>query len=88
MEHETITIFIARTMVRNGVPLLFGLTEMESRPGWWRLFTRGLVVVNSRGKDRVYKSINSAVQDLCFVFGSKPFDLIITPIFQPEEADK
>ena len=81
MTHDTITIFEARTLVRNGLHLEFGATEDRNRPGWWLLYVRGQAVVNSRKKVRVYKSINSAVADLCFVFGGKPFSLHIDPIF-------
>ena len=81
MTHDTITIFEARTLVRNGLHLEFGATEDRNRPGWWLLYVRGQVVVNSRKKVRVYKSISSAILDLCFVFGHKPFTLQIDPIF-------
>ena len=81
MTHDTITIFEARTLVRNGLHLEFGATEDRNRPGWWLLYVRGQVVVNSRKKVRVYKSINSAVADLSFVFGGKPFSLHIDPVF-------
>lgn len=81
MTHDTITIFEARTLVRNGLHLEFGATEDRSHPSWWLLYSRGQVVVNSRKKVRVYKSINSAVADLCYVFGGKPFSLRIDPIF-------
>lgn len=88
MNRETITIYTARIMFRNGVQLSFGSVEDPRHPGWWRLYTRGMVVVNSRGKERIYKSFSSLFRDLVFVFGSRPFNLSVTPIFQPEEADK
>ena len=81
MTHDTITIFEARTLVRNGLRLEFGAIEDRNHPGWWLLHARGQVVVNSRKKVRIYKSINSLVGDLSFVFGHKPFSLHIDPIF-------
>jgi len=81
MEHGKITIFEARTLVRNGMSLLFGAVEIPQHPGWWRLYTQGQLVVNSRKKERIYKSISSAVLDLSFVYAGKPFSLSITPIF-------
>lgn len=82
MDSDTITIYEARTLVRNGLHLQFGATEDRNHPGWWMLYCRGQVVVNSRKKVRVYKSISSAVLDLCFVFRGNPFSLHIDPIFQ------
>lgn len=84
MTNDTITIFEARTLVRNGLHLQFGATEDRQHPGWWMLYVHGQVVVNSRQKVRVYKTINSAVRDLCFIFGGKPFALQVDPIF-PEK---
>ena len=81
MDRYTITIFEARTLVRNGLQLQFCAKEDRNHSGWWRLYSHGQVVINSRKKERVYKSISSAVLDLIFVFGATPFNLQIDPTF-------